>query len=47
MRVVDIHRIWRDSWRMFFAPLAGAIKGAVSESREVYRQVYEHRRGAS
>lgn len=39
----DIHRIWRDSVRLFFAPLVGAIHGAVRESRAVHKDVFKHR----
>lgn len=39
----DIRRIWRDSLRMFFAPLLGAINGAIRESKAVSTEVLEQR----
>ena len=32
-------QIWRDSFRLFFAPLVGAIKGAASECRRVNNEI--------
>lgn len=43
MTLIDIRRIWRDSLRMFFAPLFGAIHGAISESKAVSKEVLEQR----
>lgn len=43
MTTSDIRRIWRDSLRMFFAPLWGAIYGAISESNAVSKEVLEQR----
>ena len=44
MKLSDIRRIWRDSFRMFFAPLVGAINGARLESKAVMKEVFEGRR---
>ena len=43
MKFSDIRRIWRDSVRMFFAPLVGAIHGAIQQSRAVHKDVLKHR----
>jgi hypothetical protein len=43
MKFSDIRRIWRDSVRMFFAPLVGAITGAIQRSRAVHKEVLKHR----
>ncbi|WP_272907854.1 hypothetical protein [Hydrogenophaga sp. SL48] len=39
MRTADFRRIWNDSIRMFFAPLVGAVSGAVREFQRVHREV--------
>lgn len=44
MTFSDIRRIWRDSLRMFFAPLVGAVSGAIRESKRVSAQVLGHHR---
>ncbi|MDC8773545.1 hypothetical protein [Roseateles albus] len=42
---MTIGQIWSDSFRLFFAPLVGAIKGAGSECRRVNSEI-EMRRQA-
>lgn len=39
MTTADLRRIWNDSTRMFFAPLVGAVSGAVREFQRVHREV--------
>lgn len=42
MKFSDIRRIWRGSLRLYFAPLIGAIRGAIQHSRDVSKGVMEH-----
>ena len=46
MKATDLRRIWNDSTRLFFAPLVGAVTGAVKEFRRVNREVELNRRRA-
>ncbi|MCY1558504.1 MAG: hypothetical protein Q7T97_03780 [Burkholderiaceae bacterium] len=39
MNTADLRRIWNDSIRLFFAPLVGAVTGAVKEFQRVNREV--------
>jgi hypothetical protein len=39
METADLRRIWNDCIRMFFAPLIGAVSGAVREFQRVHREV--------
>lgn len=39
MNTADLRRIWNDSIRLFFAPLVGAVTGAVKEFQGVNREV--------
>jgi hypothetical protein len=43
MTTSDLCRIWRDSLRVFFAPLVGAITGAFRQTKAVNKEVLEHR----
>lgn len=43
MTTADLRRIWNDSARMFFAPLVGAVSGAVREFQRVHREVERSR----
>lgn len=47
MKLTDIHRIWKNSLRLFFAPLIGALKGAIEESHRVDQEVHAQRLRAS
>jgi hypothetical protein len=47
MNLADIHRVWKNSFRLFFAPLWGAFKGAIDEIRRVDRDVQAQRLRAS
>ena len=46
MNTTDLRRIWNDSARLFFAPLVGALTGAVKEFQRVNREVEFNRRRA-
>jgi hypothetical protein len=46
MTTADLRRIWNDSARLFFAPLVGAVTGAVKEFQRVNREVDFNRRRA-
>ena len=43
-RPIQYRRIFRDSIWMYFAPLAGAIKGIRAEMRRVDREIARNRR---
>ena len=40
---IEIRRVMRDSVRLYFAPLTGAIKGARAEVRRIDRATQRHR----
>ncbi|MDO9148986.1 MAG: hypothetical protein Q7U52_15230 [Hydrogenophaga sp.] len=46
MTTADLRRIWNDSTRLFFAPLVGAVTGAVKEFQRVNREVELNRHRA-
>jgi hypothetical protein len=46
MTTTDLRRIWNDSTRLFFAPLVGAVTGAVKEFQRVNREVELNRHRA-
>jgi hypothetical protein len=46
MSTADLRRIWNDSVRLFFAPLVGALTGAVKEFQRAHREVELNRRRA-
>lgn len=46
MNAADMHRVWKNSVRLFFAPLRGAIKGAIREVRRVDLVVQQDQRRA-
>lgn len=43
MKTIFFRRIMRDSVRMYFAPLTGALKGIRAEMRCADREVQRHR----
>ena len=40
MTLPDLRRIWFGTLRLYFAPLLGAVRGSVQETRKAYREVF-------
>lgn len=40
---IDVRRVFRDSVRLYFAPLTGAIKGIRAELRRADQEIAQHR----
>lgn len=44
MKTIHVRRVLRDSLRMYFAPLTGAIKGIRAELERTDREIARHHR---
>jgi hypothetical protein len=44
---IHVRRVMRDSIRMYFAPLTGAIKGIRAELHRTDREIEQHRNAES